>query len=72
MANGYKWYCSSGQGYDPKRRLAARLAPLDLYVTHTWPGVNLLFKRVLPLIEPTRGEKALADYPNYDEVWGDR
>jgi hypothetical protein len=72
MANGYKWYCSSGQGYDPKRRLDARLAPLDLYVSHTWPGMNFVFKRVLPLIEPTRSEKTLADYPNYSEVWGDR
>jgi len=70
MANGYKWYCSSGQGYDPKRRFAAKLAPLDLYVSHTWPGVNLLFKRVLPLIEPTRGEKTLPEFSNYAEVWG--
>jgi predicted N-acyltransferase len=70
MANGYKWYCSSGQGYDPKRRLNARLAPLDLYVAHTWPGMNLLFKRLLPLIEPTRSEKTLPQFPNYDDVWG--
>jgi predicted N-acyltransferase len=69
MANGFKWYCSSGQGYDPKRRLDAHLAPLDLYVSHTWPGVNLIFKRVLPLIEPTRSEKALTHYPNYADVW---
>jgi predicted N-acyltransferase len=70
MANGYKWYCSSGQGYEPKRRLKAQLAPLDLYVSHTWPGVNFAFKRLLPLIEPTRSEKTLARYPNYPDVWG--
>jgi len=70
MKNGFQWYCSSGQGYDPKRRLDAQLAPLDLYVSHTWPGVNLIFKRLLPLIEPTRSEKTLAHYPNYADIWG--
>jgi GNAT acetyltransferase-like protein len=72
MANGYKHWCSSGQGYDPKRRFDARLAPLDLYVSHTWPGMNFIFKRVIPLIEPTRSEKTLPNYPNYADVWGEQ
>ena len=72
MANGYKWYCSSGQGYEPKSRLKCELAPVDLYVAHTWPLANLVLRRVLPWIEPTRGEPALRKFPNYADVWGER
>ena len=70
MQNGYKWYGSSGQGYEPKLRLKAQLAPLDLYVSHTWLGANLILRRVLPLIEPTRTEKTLNEFPNFADLWG--
>ena len=70
MGNGFKWYCSSGQGYEPKRRLKAELMPLDLYAAHTWPGVNFIMRRVMPMLEPTRGNKIIREYPNYDQVWG--
>ena len=72
MANGFKWYCSSGQGYEPKLRLKGTLAPLDLYAAHTSPPVNFMMKRVLPLIEPTRGNAILQKFPNFAELWGDR
>lgn len=72
MANGFKWYCSSGQGYEPKLRLKAELVPLDLYAAHTWPGVNLIMRRILPLLEPTRANKIIREFPNYDQVWGSR
>ena len=70
MSNGYKWYWSSALGYEPKLRLNASLVPLDLYVSHTWPGANFILRRVLPLIEPTRGNKVISQFPNYDDVWG--
>jgi hypothetical protein len=70
MSNGYKWYCSSGQGYEPKLRLRARLVPLDLYVSHTWPVANLILRKLLPLIEPTRNNKTLGEFPNFAEIWG--
>jgi len=72
MSNGYKWYCSSGQGYEPKSRLKCELAPVDLYVAHTWKPVNFILKKVLPWLEPTRGEPALRKFPNYADVWGGR
>ena len=70
MKNGYKWYCSSAQGYEPKLRLKAQLVPLDLYVSHTWPVANLILRKVLPLIEPTRNHKTIAEFPNSSEIWG--
>ena len=72
MQNGCKWYCSSGQGYEPKLRLKAELVPLDLYVAHTWRPINAIMRRLLPWIEPTRAEPALQKFPNYADVWGSR
>lgn len=70
IQNGLKWYCSSALNYDPKRRLKCELMPMDLYVTHTWPLANAVLRRVLPLLEPTRNDKTLREFPNYAEVWG--
>ena len=44
--------------------------PLDLYVSHTWPLANLVLRKVLPLIEPTRNDKTIAEFPNSSEIWG--
>lgn len=71
MENGFRWYCSTALGYEPKRRLNATLAPLDLYVAHTWPGVNGILRRVLPLLEPTRGDPHLRTFPNFADLRGD-
>ena len=70
MQNGFVWYCSSAMGYEPKLRLKAKLAPLDLYVAHTSGIFNQVLKRVLPLLEPTRSDKTLREFPNFDELWG--
>jgi len=70
MANGYKWLRSSGLNYDPKLHLRHRLDPIDLYVRHTSPIVNVLLKCVLPWIEPTRYDAILRKFPNYDELRG--
>lgn len=70
MANGYKWFCSSGLNYDPKLHLRFELDPLDLYVRHTSGLFNLVLKWVLPLFEPTRYDNTLHRFPNYKELRG--
>ena len=71
IKNGCKWYCSSALNYDPKLHLRCDLAPLDLYVTHTSKIANFILRRVLPWMEPTRGDKVLKQFKNYDTLWGD-
>jgi predicted N-acyltransferase len=70
IKRGLKWYCSSALNYDPKRRLKCELMPLDLYVAHTSPIANFVLRRVLPWLEPTRNDKTLREFPNYDALWG--
>jgi len=69
MANGYKWFQSSGLNYDPKLHLRYRLMPVDLYVKHTSPLINALLGPALPWLEPTRYDKTLKKFPNYSELW---
>jgi hypothetical protein len=70
IANGYKWFRSSGLNYDPKLHLRHLLDPIDLYVRHTSDPVNAVMRRVLPLIEPTQHDPTLAKFSNYHELWG--
>ena len=72
MDNDIKWYCSSGQGYEPKLRLKSELAPLDLYVAHIWRPANFVLNKVLPLLEPTRSDPTIHRFPNYADVWGQK
>jgi hypothetical protein len=69
IANGYKWFHSSALNYDPKFHLRYRLDPIDLYVRHTSAFCNSILRRILPLIEPTRYDKTLRMFDNYDELW---
>ena len=69
IANGYTEYRSSALNYDPKLHFRCELAPLDLYVAHTSPWVNRLLGRILPWLEPTRGEPILAKFPNAAQLW---
>src|SRR5450631_99074 len=69
IANGYKQFHSSALNYDPKLHLQYRLDPIDLYVRHTSPICNAVFSRILPWLEPTRYEKTLKQFANYDELW---
>ena len=69
IANGYKWFCSSGLNYDPKLHLRHLLDPIDLYVRHTSGPINILLKKILPAIEPTRYDETLAKFRNYQELW---
>lgn len=70
IANGYKWCISSGLSYDPKWHLRFKLHPLDLYVRHASGPANAVLKWLLPLLEPTRYDKTLPQFPNYHELWG--
>jgi predicted N-acyltransferase len=69
MANGYKWFQSSGLNYDPKLHLRYRLRPVDLYVKHTSIIINTALRMALPWLEPTRYDKTLKQFPNYVELW---
>jgi predicted N-acyltransferase len=69
MAQGYKRLRSSGLNYDPKLHLGHRLDPLDLYVRHTSPFANAIFKRLLPWLEPVRYDATLKKFPNYADLW---
>jgi hypothetical protein len=69
IAGGYKWFHSGSLNYDPKLHLRYRLDPIDLYVRHTSPICNAVFRRILPWLEPTRYEKTLKQFANYDELW---
>jgi hypothetical protein len=66
---GYKWFHSSALNYDPKLHLRYRLDPIDLYVRHTSPIWNSIFSRIVPWLEPTRYDKTLKKFANYDELW---
>jgi len=71
MEHRMKWYCSSALNYDPKLHLKSDLAPLDLYVAHTSKLANFVLKRVLPFMEPTRGDKVLKQFKTYPLLRGD-
>jgi hypothetical protein len=71
IREGIKGYCSTPLGYDPKLQLGCELAPLDLYVRHRSPVLNLVMKRMMPYLEPTRHDKVLRGFANYAEMWGE-
>jgi len=72
IANGYKWFRSGGLNYDPKLHLRHLLDPIDLYVRHTSRTINAIVRLFLPLLEPTRYDKTLAKFRNYNELWAAR
>ena len=69
IARGYKRFHSSALNYDPKFHLRYQLDPIDLYVRHTSTICNAVLRRILPWIEPTRYDKTLKMFANYDELW---
>ncbi len=68
IANGFKSIVSTSLGYAPKLQMRHVLEPLDLYIRHTSPLMNAVFRRVLPLLEPTRNDETLKRFPNYDDL----
>jgi hypothetical protein len=69
MANGYRHYHSAPLNYDPKLHFRMDLEPLDLYVRATNPSFNLILRRLLPVLEPTRYDPVLQKFPNAAELW---
>jgi predicted N-acyltransferase len=69
IENRLTFYCSSPLNYDPKLHLGFELAPLDLYVRHSRPALNLVFSRMVRWLEPTRHDAALHRFPNAAELW---
>jgi hypothetical protein len=55
--------------YDPKLHLRHRLKPVDLYVRHTSPLINMIMRVALPSLEPTRHDETLKKFPNYADLW---
>jgi hypothetical protein len=72
IANGYRWFRSSGLNYDPKLHLRHLLDPIDLYVRHTSGPINAIVRHFFPLLEPTRYDETLAKFSNYHELWATR
>jgi len=72
IAGGYKWFRSTSLNYDPKLHLRYRLDPIDLYVRHTSAACNFIFRRILPWLEPTRYDKTLKKFANYQDIWASK
>ena len=72
LVQGLKRYRSSPLNYQPKLHLGCDLYPLDLYVRHTNPILNKIFRPILKLLEPTRHDPVLKRFRNAHELHGDR
>lgn len=68
IENGIEQYYSSPLNYSAKLHLKLKLVPLDLYIQHTNSVINFFFKRLLPLLEPTRYDLILPKFPNYTDL----
>jgi hypothetical protein len=71
LKNGIHTYHSAPLNYDPKYHFRMELEPLDLYVRAPNSWLNVIFKRVLPLIEPTRYDPVIRKFANANELWQD-
>jgi len=68
LQHGLKYYYSNPLNYEPKLHLDCELVPLDLYVMHTNPLLNPIFRRVIKYLGPTRHDPVLHRFPNADEL----
>jgi len=69
LKNGFHTYRSGPLNYDPKYHLRMILEPLDLYVCSPYGWLNLIFKPILPLLEPTRHDRVIRKFANANELW---
>ena len=69
LENGIHTYHSAPLNYDPKYHFRMELEPLDLYVRSPYAWLNPVFKRVLPLLEPTRYDPVIRKFANASELW---
>ena len=70
ITQGLERYRSSPLNYQPKFHLGCDLFPLDLYVLHTSPFLNQIFRRALRFLEPTRHDPVLKKFRNATELYG--
>jgi predicted N-acyltransferase len=68
LQQGLKYYYSNPLNYEPKLHLDCELVPLDLYVMHTNPLLNPIFRRVIKYLGPTRHDPVLRKFPNAEEL----
>src|SRR6266699_7190992 len=68
LQQGLKFYYSNPLNYEPKLHLDCELVPLDLYVMHTNPLLNPIFRRVIKYLGPTRHDPVLKRFPNADQL----
>lgn len=69
LKNRFHTYHSGPLNYDPKYHLRMTLEPLDLYVRSPYAWLNLVFKPILPLLEPTRYDGVIRKFTNANELW---
>ena len=63
-----KYYYSNPLNYEPKLHLDCELVPLDLYVRHTNPLLNSIFRRLVRYLGPTRHDPVLRRFSNADQL----
>jgi len=68
LEQGLKHYYSNPLNYEPKLHLDCELVPLDLYVMHTSPLLNPIFRRLIRYLGPTRHDPVLPRFPNADQL----
>lgn len=68
LDQGLKYYYSNPLNYEPKLHLDCELVPLDLYVMHTSPLLNPIFRRLIKYLGPTRHDPVLQRFPNADQL----
>jgi predicted N-acyltransferase len=68
LQQGLKYYYSNPLNYEPKLHLDCELVPLDLYITHTNPLLNPIFRRVIKYLGPTRHDPVLQRFPNANQL----
>ncbi|MBV9129155.1 MAG: GNAT family N-acetyltransferase, partial [Verrucomicrobia bacterium] len=69
LKNGIHTYHSAPLNYDPKYHFRMELEPLDLYVRAPNAWLNTVFRRILPLLEPTRYDPVIRKFANAEELW---
>jgi predicted N-acyltransferase len=68
LQQGLKYYYSNPLNYEPKLHLDCELVPLDLYIMHTNPLLNPIFRRVIKYLGPTQHDPILRKFPNADQL----
>jgi predicted N-acyltransferase len=68
LEQGLKYYYSNPLNYEPKLHLDCELVPLDLYIRHTNPLLNPIFRRLIKYLGPTRHDPVLQRFPNADQL----